>query len=119
MSSQGTSATALSLILMAAAMAQSPSSGATGRADAAMTARAAVSARPGGAARVAAANQIERHRPPSISDGEAARIRHQMKALKQMKRAAKADGEISRAERERLQHQQEQIRTLIQTAKNN
>ena len=57
--------------------------------------------------------------PPGITAGEAARIRYQVKEHKQMKRAANADGEITRREQAALARDAAQLRHLIQAAKTN
>jgi hypothetical protein len=95
-----------------------------------MQARASDAARPAGgeaigasvaspAARAARAERIERRRTAGISDGEAARIRYQMQQLKQMRRAAGADGAVTREEHARLQNKQQEIREMIAKAKSN
>jgi hypothetical protein len=67
----------------------------------------------------AATHAVHRQLPDGISPAEAARLRNQIKELKQAKRAANADGEITRAEQLRLQHKAQQIRRMIKVAKNN
>jgi len=67
----------------------------------------------------ATARIAHRPRPPEITAGEAARLRHQYHQYQQMKRLANADGEITRAEQARLDHKAQQLRRSIHIAKTN
>ncbi len=54
-----------------------------------------------------------------ITPDEAKRLRFQVQNYQTMKRLAGADGNISRAEQMRLNHNAQQLRRMIQAAKTN
>lgn len=56
---------------------------------------------------------------PGIGPDEAKRLRYQVQQYYQMRRHARADGLITRAEQTRLDHKAAQLRRLIQLAKTN
>jgi hypothetical protein len=55
----------------------------------------------------------------NIGPREARVIRHEAHEYRQMQRWAHADGQVTRAERARLQHKQREVRRLIHRARNN
>lgn len=57
--------------------------------------------------------------PPGITEGEAARLRYQHQQLQHLRRAAWADGEITRREHARISYQAAKLRRLVHIARNN
>jgi hypothetical protein len=62
---------------------------------------------------------VARHRPDGVTRSEAARLRYQYSQLQLMKRKAAADGDVTRREQARIEHQQKKLRRLLNIAKNN
>jgi hypothetical protein len=93
--------------------------GILGLAAASASAQADSRAMGAAAAQRATAARVVRERPSGISSAEAKRLRNMHQDLKHMKRLAGADGETNRAEKARIDHKAQALRTAIKTAKSN